>query len=240
MSYGYHNSVYRVPDKPMGYAELDRQLQGRNKESRKLAFATYLQRRGENIALRLHDTDIVTFTPSGDRILNSGGWHTSFTKARIALAGIRLSQESGVWYVGAARFQDGITLKADGSITGAARDDRKADRQLKAKVKAYAKMYADALPLDKPSGGDCWFCYMRTQSGKTLGDEVKADHILGHIEEGYIVPSLAYNALKESDAGNMVMSLVFNNPEKVALDTARRYVESSIRRYVLKRLGYFV
>ena len=40
------------------------------------------KRRGENIALKLHNTDIVTLYPTGDMSLNTGGWYTVTTKER--------------------------------------------------------------------------------------------------------------------------------------------------------------
>lgn len=44
----------------MTYTELDQQLQGRNRERRKLANSTYAERRGEGvIAIKLHATDIL-------------------------------------------------------------------------------------------------------------------------------------------------------------------------------------
>jgi hypothetical protein len=64
----------------MNYQKANEQLQGRNKDSRKLANHTYLQRRGENIAVKLHATDVVTFTPNGDCIFNSGGWLTDYMR----------------------------------------------------------------------------------------------------------------------------------------------------------------
>jgi len=84
------------------YAEINAQLQGRNLESRKYANNTYWQRRGENIALKLHNTDIVMLYPNGDMTLNTGGWYTVTTKERINRVLPRvfyLHQEKGRWFV---------------------------------------------------------------------------------------------------------------------------------------------
>lgn len=81
---------------------------------------------------------------------------------------------------------------------------------------------------------------MRTQDSKTLGDTVNSDHLDQHIQEGYVVPSLVFNALKESNCGNMIFSLVFNNPDKVMLDLAQEAVKKNVYRYILKRKGFAV
>ena len=99
----------------MNYTKANELLQGRNYQSRKLANNTYLKRRGENIAVLLHTTDIVTFEPNGDTVLNSGGWLTSTTKARMNryIAPIRISQVNGRWFL----FQNGKSWAyADGII----------------------------------------------------------------------------------------------------------------------------
>ena len=87
----------------MTYAEADQSLQGRNRESRKIANNTYLHREGEDIAIRLHNTDIVRFKPNGDIVLDSGGWLTVTTKQRMNEYLRRdmgeIWSERGVWYV---------------------------------------------------------------------------------------------------------------------------------------------
>ena len=87
----------------MNWFALDTKLQGRCKDSRKVGNNTYLIRRGEgycrhadtgkplpgtivpedDIAVRLHYTDVVTFKCDGDIVLSSGGFHTRTTKDRI-------------------------------------------------------------------------------------------------------------------------------------------------------------
>jgi len=227
----------------MNYTGLNQELQGLNTQSKKLANNTYLQRRGNDIALLYHSTDVVTFKPNGDMILNSGGWYTSTTKERINMGiGNRLSQSKGVWYIdGDKRFADGMVIKANGTVKGAVKDNTKADIKFKAKVKAYAKLYADALPLDKPNDGDCLYCHMVTTEGQSLGDAFKSnDHIDSHIREKYIVPSLAYHALKESGNTDYILSLVFNNPDGVMMDIARERVYKAVYKYILRRKGFAV
>lgn len=228
----------------MRYTELNQILKGRNAQGKKWANNTYLVRRGDNIALQYHSTDVATFRPDDSIVLNSGGWHTSTTKERINMAlpgGYNLCQENGRWFVNDCAYADNMVINADDSITGAGKNNPKKDKAIKLVVKKYAKLCADAIPLEKPGGGDCWYCAMQTTEGQSLGDAVKdSDHIDSHIEESYIVPSLVFNALKESSVGPMVYSLVFNNPDKAMLDTAQDYVKRSVYRYILKRKGFAV
>ena len=54
----------------------------------------------DRTAIRLHDTDIVTFK-DGKMILDNGGWQTSTTKARINdhISPYYISQKNYEWYV---------------------------------------------------------------------------------------------------------------------------------------------
>jgi hypothetical protein len=90
------------------------------KSDRPAANNTRVQiREGGAVALRLHQTDIVTWYRDGRTVLNSGGWRTPTTKDRInAATSARLSQKSGVWYHPDGHpFADGDTINADGSRT---------------------------------------------------------------------------------------------------------------------------
>lgn len=89
----------------MTYHEADRQLQGRCYQSRKLQRNTYLQRRYDNIAVRLHHTDILSFRPDGSWQARTGGWDTITTRDRLPVvqyAIIRLH-----WRVGTGTIPSG-------------------------------------------------------------------------------------------------------------------------------------
>src|SRR5687767_4430618 len=75
--------------------------------------STRMERRGDAaIAVRYHDTDIVTFWGDGSLTVNSGGFRTVTTKARInEYTPIRVSQKRGLWYVG---HGENIAMFADG------------------------------------------------------------------------------------------------------------------------------
>jgi len=181
----------------------------RNKESGKpLANNTRLVKRGEAFAIRLHQTDIVTINPDGTHTLNSGGWRTMTTKARISEFGpVGITQTKGHWFVnypgGQCLYEDGMTIGADGVPTNPVPVDR--DKKPAKKAAKLVKKYIDgfcemirAKKLENPSGGDCWHCCMKTKSGEALGDCTgDVSHLLDHFEENYFVPSLLANAILE-------------------------------------------
>lgn len=73
----------------MNYREADAKLTGRNKQSKKLANNTYLRRaiyggkEKGSIAVRLHNTDVLTFYPNGAIQVANGGFPTVTTHDRI-------------------------------------------------------------------------------------------------------------------------------------------------------------
>lgn len=242
----------------MTYEEIDKVLVGRNLMSKKYSNNTYLVRRDNdgNIALRYHQTDVVVYESNGDIILNSGGWYTKTTKERIN-AGIMntpltMWQVKGRWYLSNKRcsddmrinmipYQDGMVIHFDGSTNGQGKDHLKEDKALKKRVKKFAQLCADKLPLEKPNGGDCWFCYMVTAQGKNLGDSIsdKINHLDRHIKDRYIVPSLVYNALKENGSGPIYFQGAFDTVPlgDSMLSIAKDQVKRSVYRYILKRYG---
>lgn len=238
----------------MNYTELDGLLQGRCRESRKLTHHTYARRDGELLKVRLHETDILTYFPDGGIQLNSGGWRTVTTKDRMSRYlpdGRYLLQERGVWYLTLGgrcngtryAFADGMSVYPDGHVLNAGKDNPKADAKLKAKVKKYAELCASRVPLDKPSGGDCWYCGMQTTEGESLGDAIKdTDHLHSHMSEGYVVPSLVYNALSAHYNAPMAFWEAFKGTgwDSEDRDFGRMAVRKAVYRYILRRMGYAV
>lgn len=90
-----------------------------NRDHKKVANNTYLVRRGpDTIGLRLHNTDVLTFTPTSVTY-NTGGWRTVTTKARFNRFGApgRVFSEDRVWYTRfngvTAEYFDGFTYRDD-------------------------------------------------------------------------------------------------------------------------------
>jgi len=172
---------------------------------RKLANNTYLtQPEPGRYAIRLHDTDVVTYVPHRT-ILRTGGWLTTTTKDRInEFSPAQVWQEKGEWWVRcgtvAIPFQDGMEIEPDGSVIRHNPADPADRKQLRKRILAYATGYANALlagEVPAPSAGDCWPCALRDQQGKPWGDQDQS-HLLSHLDEGYYVPSLLHNAMTEA------------------------------------------
>lgn len=211
----------------MTYTNADAMLQGRCKDRRKVANNTYLERRDNNkIALRLHNTDILIFEPSGVIEYQTGGWKTPTTKQRLNEFGpLRIWSDRGVWYCGTTYhewlkmdgsgvvyvYQDGMRYQRvmvgeeqEGWELHGAGTDPSQEKKTHRRVVKYCKGYLDALIAGKvgaPGPGDCMPCQMRVadgpDTGKTLGEVgFIKDHIESHIEESYYVPSLLHRAME--------------------------------------------
>lgn len=234
------------------YRDFDLKLQGRNHESKKLANHTYLKRRGENIAVRLHQTDILIFSPDGTIEYNTGGWKTSTTKERMNSYGtLNLWTNRGVWYVGkswedkSVVYADGIKVMPDGKITGAGTPP---DLKILKRIKKYSNDFVAALFAGKvpaPSGGDCWDCSLKTESRATMGQISHSDHIKSHLKEGYFVPSLLVNATERFQIAPIVKNTIagyWSGHSAEIGDWERRIagrdIQKAIYRYVKESLGF--
>lgn len=226
---------------------------GRSKNDRPLQNNTRLIRRSEDeIAVRLHETDVITYHRNGNRTLNSGGWLTVTTKERIngylGLNGLKVASDRGQWFLyqfpgweKVSEFYDGMVVTGEGKVLKPKMPDPKETAKIKAlgkRINEYVEGFVKALEkgMPAPGSGDCWFCLFREQNGKTWGDATgNHDHLLQHIEEGYYVPSLALNAVKEKGYNNPSFILGWLSPDEMrtSFDFA---VRNSIRKYLRKRL----
>jgi hypothetical protein len=234
----------------MIYESANAQLTGRNREWRKLANNTYLERRGENIVVRLHRTDVISLKPNGDTVLDSGGWLTVTTKERMNhFSPASVWSNRGVWYVqslGSPKsypFVDGITLHADGTVTGAGELPENLNG-LKRRISKYCQDYMKALAAGKvpaPGPGDCFHC--------SLWDATpNPDHIKSHMEDGYYVPSLMARAVQRfpvSIAAKWYLGSFWdtNAPEAQRLSARRAgemcycQLQNALRRFINAQLG---
>lgn len=222
---------------------------GRNKESRRYANNTYLERRAENaIALRLHSTDVVTFYADDTVMLNSGGWLTVTTKDRLNyVLGIRVYSDRGRWFVSFLRdsrfdednvypYFDGMTLDVserrvinpeDGpNVADEDRDNRAMRRAISRYVALYTDETISALCDNAPNRGDCFYCQMvDVKTGLPIED---SEHLKAHIAEGYVMVSTIFNAVKAKGYPNPVVILRF------APDSARRALTTYLRKRLLQ------
>ena len=237
-----------------------------NRPSRKLANNTYLQRRNNvDIAVKLHDTDVITFKLTGETVLNSGGWKTATTKSRIDCYipdPWSLLQIKGLWYVvnakgnGHARavpksewipFADGMVLHKDGETASNAGTDPNKTLDFNKAVKKYAKQFIADLragKVKKPGTEDCFYCSMsEIKTGKSIGEvSHNGNHIRSHIEENYQVPSLLYRALEwnSSQVMKWAVGAMWNGEDEnkvFGADFVWQQIEKTLCRFILQQCG---
>jgi hypothetical protein len=227
---------------PSSYFGADTALGKR--DTRKVANNTYLRRRGDGeIALRLHNTDVVTWTL--DTVtLNTGGWTTVTTKARINEAlpgGYGVWSDKGRWYLHAREagtryaFADGITIHTDTDIvTGfiPETDTELADRERKAirrKIQTFVKGITpeDIVKAFENPQGDCWFC-----TGMIPG---ASDHLESHLEDNYFMLSLARNAVAERGytSTDTILHIIYATAQAGSVD---RLLTDNLSKYLRKHL----
>lgn len=136
---------------------------------------TRLYKRGDNYAVALHKTDVVTYRPDGAVVLDSGTWQTVTTKERInSYSPANLWQSKGVWYVDwgvdtnepttdmpygkrinylVYHFQDGMVLMPDQTVLDREGNKlkvfdpvaEKRKHKFRKRVNKYAKDFIDRL-----------------------------------------------------------------------------------------------
>lgn len=221
-------------------AETLRSRAGAAVDSRKVANNTYAHRiDADNIGIRLHATDVLTFSRDGAITLNTGGWYTVTTKERLNRflpAPLAVYSAAGTWHLfsagnRAARFFDGMRVRVlDGGRVDVLNADAEnvdavtADADTKRDVAAYCKGLTDEKwrevidhAREHGTGGDCWLCL--------LGRDRRSDHLRAHVLERYYMVTLALAALKE--AGYRDPSFVIGSASMV---------KKALRRYLLARL----
>lgn len=207
-----------------------------SRKTRKLGNNTYAEWRGQDIAIRLHATDILTYKSNNTCVVSSGGWKTHTTKHRLNeyCSPLRIYQSKGMWeWSTGAPFSDGDVIDGDGLVHPVkSKSDAEKELKLRKSVTKYAKLYEKNLPLELPSGGDCWYCFFVADDGKEWGG---TDHLVSHIEENYVVPSLAFKAMKEAKWTDLLIASAFG--QGLGVDVCRRRLSRAIRKYVCKRLN---
>lgn len=238
----------------MNYKEAHEYLAaGRNQDDRPIGNNTRLQQRGDgDIAVRLHNTDILLFKPNGDIVLNSGRWKTVTTKARMNenLTGWTVWAERGAWYIGqgygrggAVPYADGMVIHADGTISGEGEDPAELQKLAK-RISTYARKYVAAFlagEVPAPSSADCLYCQFRiVGSDNTLGEKVGPDHLLSHIEENYFVPALLQRALEVFPQSAMAawgLAEIWNGSAGNSARIVKGQYVSALRRYLRRECG---
>jgi hypothetical protein len=184
-----------------------------------------IRRDASSIAIRYQSTDVVTYHADGTITLQNGGWNTVTTRARFReYTRARVWTSKGECYVSMgfetapSLFYDGMRIDAEGKPLEPrypSLSDRQRKTELDRKVREYVKGFADHVTaglLENPGNGDCFGCLFqaegasepaqgafRVQGKPTPHGRVEplgTDHYLSHMDEGYFVPSLLFNAIK--------------------------------------------
>lgn len=215
----------------------------------------YHRENGERV-IRLHLTDIVTYQPNGDIVLNTGGWNTITTKDRInkqlelEAPGWRVWSDKGELYLSKGwehdcpvyHWHDGITLYQGTGCNGKPYDKEQVKRAnaWQRRVKRYSKKFVELLKageIGAPGPGDCWFCCMVDTKGRSMGEHGHSDHIHCHIIEKYYVPSLVMRAIDQfrvSQVAQCCLASVWHGYEEQPESFANigwEQIEKAIYRY---------
>jgi hypothetical protein len=205
-------------------------------------------------AIRLHHTDVVTFEPNGDVVLNSGGWKTVTTKERInRYLRARLHQslsvysERGRWWIlderrdGDVRipFVDGVvlpggSLEIDKTVEAEYEQLSKQQQILGKDIERFVKLVDTTDPLPVKEAGDCWICLMFDGNLKPGGRVVTdVDHLVAHIEEAYLFGALIERAMVW--AGYRYIYIAAEKGPEYMHD--RDSIKRALRRYLKRQLG---
>lgn len=178
----------------------------KNKESGKpIGNNTRLVKTDKGYGIKLHSTIIIEIL-SDRYILNNGDWFTLTTKARMnEYLPCTITQSKKIWYINNTLYYNGMEIGLDGKPLKPLVEN-KGSKAKQAKLNKTIKKYVDGFikhietnGLDNPGPGDCWYCSMIDKAtGKSIGEN-NMDHLIQHFEDNYYVPSLLYNAIKESD-----------------------------------------
>ena len=188
-------------------------------------------------AIRYHLTDIVKFN-DGILTLDNGGWKTRTTKDRLnhykdyfgKIGAGWISQKNYEWFIGGGVFYSGIQFKDGVQISPIKEDQEKERKEMLKRINKYCALVTeDNLPT--PNSGDCWHCYMIVkETGKSLGDSFgETEHLLSHMEEGYIPGSLLVNALRENGLSDRQIGMFYSMNHA-------DYFKRSLRKYMVRRL----
>jgi len=236
------------------YQAADERLTGRTPMRRKIGNNTWLKRRGDDIAVRLHDTDVVVYHPDGSITLDTGGWFTVTTKARMnEHSPFGVSSVRGEWQVALRNpayyanpwpadavpepywgltvpFHNGMTWHGD-HWTGVPEPDeieaeRAARKKLTGEINAFVKSITPEQITEAwtNTGGDCFICRV----GET-------SCLLDHVDEHYFHAHLALRAIEAAKFTNpeFIMQMIYADAQYGRVsDTLTR----SLRKYLKRNL----
>jgi hypothetical protein len=227
------------------YTEADTVLTGRCHERRKVANNTWLERRPNgDIGVRLHETDVVTYSPDGSITLDTGGWFTVTTKARInEFTPFVVGSNRGEWYVctpgdwdNTVPFRNHMTWHPDteswSGIPSAEQlvADRAERKALDAKIKAFVAGITPERIIHawENTGGDCLVCRIDLPGHD--------DHLLSHVEEDYFHASLVHLMLRERQMNNPAFHMQMIYADAQRGEVSKVWLTDPLRKFLRKHL----
>jgi len=218
----YNNHPYSYSD-PQSYNHLadylSKGIRKAKTTDRPIANNTRVIRRSDDsIAIKLHNTDVITFFKNGEIQLFTDGWKTVTTKDRINRflpSGIGVYSEKHIWYVtiGDWRsgkkylFEDFMIIDSDRNvfdfehnpIPEHSKEAEKAKRKQLRQIDNFIRKGLKRLGNGEisQSQGDCWICSMKqVNTGDSMEGNNQYSCIQSHIDEDYFHFSLVMNAVK--------------------------------------------
>lgn len=211
----------------------------------------YIDSDGSRV-VRFHRTDVVREFPDGRVQFNSGGYRSSATKDRFGYtkSPYKVYQNKGVWYVregvNSIPYYDGIILP-DAFKTAETSTTEKDELALFKRINKYCRIIRNMENLPIPNNGDCWYCSMfqaekpatpnpNSQMGYARdvgqsGPVSDSEHLLNHIDEGYVHGSLLVNAMRWDGMRDAGISMMLHGRAPHDLVAGR------VRRYLKRKLG---
>lgn len=197
-------------------------------------------READMIAVKLYNTDIVTFMPNGDRVIDVGTWKTVCSKASINAhlpAHITLGTDKGVWYWyihpktddGRSWWQDakkvpyhnGDVITWNGKIRPSIHGGEDVELALRKRIRKYAKLCAASTPMEYKDEEE----YGEGRVG-----------LLCVLDSGMIYPELIRRALEQNQSGEFVIYSAFDTRSGRRFDFQDR-IYRSVKKYFYRHLG---
>jgi len=96
--------MYRYEQAVAKEAEIKPLSKGNNKGDKPLAERARhwltIRRHGENVVVRLHNTDVITYRPNGEIVIEQGGWNSATTHETVArILGTHIQQRHNIGWI---------------------------------------------------------------------------------------------------------------------------------------------
>lgn len=246
------------------YKEAEAFLAAKGVDSRKICGNnTYVERRNSaNIAIRLHQTDIIAFSASGLITLSTGGWYSQITKQRLEQflpAPLTVFSFKGQWRIGlgdgqrwamtkaecanSVVFTDGLTLRRHDDVTWeplnalSLEDEQQLDaakKSLDKAIKGYLK-HVDTKVAE-------WKVELTEKGSLSPGGDPWCcsmgigggdnGHLWQHLREGYVFLTILRKAFEDSGRYRDPVQRLLMDIQFGWADNVKR----ELRKYLLKHL----